>query len=267
MFYNARWYDPSLGRFAQADSIVLGGVQGLDRYAYVNNSPMNYVDPSGHTPACDDGDWDGCYSSGTGNRGTTGSSGNNSGNDNSNPTLGGGLGLNEHADVISDLLTGMPTNENMCRFVFSGSGAGNMCSAGYYSGMFDPYNPYSAPALLQNVPIIFWEPDSVNWGDVSIDVIGIGADLYPPGQPYAISLEIAGAGLNGVNLSLSTIEVDNYLHGRQPSVDSIGFALDIFSIPPEIGIYASVAGLGYDLTKGFNIYYLQTFYGPPQPQK
>lgn len=48
MFYNARWYDPALGRFAQADSIVPPGVQGLDSYAYVNNSPMNYVDPSGH---------------------------------------------------------------------------------------------------------------------------------------------------------------------------------------------------------------------------
>jgi RHS repeat-associated protein len=49
MFYNARWYDPALGRFAQADSIVPGGVQGLDRYAYVNNSPVVYVDPSGHS--------------------------------------------------------------------------------------------------------------------------------------------------------------------------------------------------------------------------
>ena len=48
MFYNARWYDPALGRMAQADTIVPGGVQGLDRYAYVNNSPINYVDPSGH---------------------------------------------------------------------------------------------------------------------------------------------------------------------------------------------------------------------------
>jgi len=30
MFYNARWLDVSLGRFAQADSIVPPGVQGLD---------------------------------------------------------------------------------------------------------------------------------------------------------------------------------------------------------------------------------------------
>ncbi len=48
MFYNARWYDPTLGRFAQADTLVPGGVQGLDRYAYVNNAPINYVDPTGH---------------------------------------------------------------------------------------------------------------------------------------------------------------------------------------------------------------------------
>jgi len=50
MFYNARWYDSQLGRFAQADSIVPGGVQGYDRYAYVNNNPVMYTDPTGHNP-------------------------------------------------------------------------------------------------------------------------------------------------------------------------------------------------------------------------
>jgi RHS repeat-associated protein len=48
MFYNARWYDPALGRFAQADSIVPAGVQGYDRYAYVANNPVKNIDPSGH---------------------------------------------------------------------------------------------------------------------------------------------------------------------------------------------------------------------------
>jgi len=50
MFYNARMYDPALGRFTSADSIIPGGAQGLDRYAYVNNSPVNFTDPSGHEP-------------------------------------------------------------------------------------------------------------------------------------------------------------------------------------------------------------------------
>jgi RHS repeat-associated protein len=48
MFYNARWYDSTTGRFAQADTVVSGGVQGLDRYAYVGNNPVRYTDPSGH---------------------------------------------------------------------------------------------------------------------------------------------------------------------------------------------------------------------------
>jgi RHS repeat-associated protein len=51
-FYNARWYDSSLGRFAQADTIVPPGVQGYDRYAYVGNNPILYDDPSGHCGWC-----------------------------------------------------------------------------------------------------------------------------------------------------------------------------------------------------------------------
>ncbi len=53
LFYNARWVDPVLGRFAQADSIVPDGVQGLDRYAYGLNNPVRYNDPSGHWPIPD----------------------------------------------------------------------------------------------------------------------------------------------------------------------------------------------------------------------
>jgi len=56
MYYNARWYDSQLGRFAQADTIVPGGVQGYDRYAYVNNNPLRYTDPSGHSVDCGLGD-------------------------------------------------------------------------------------------------------------------------------------------------------------------------------------------------------------------
>jgi RHS repeat-associated protein len=55
MFYNARWYDPALGRFTQADSIIPQGqgVQAWDRYAYANNNPLRYTDPSGHKVTCD----------------------------------------------------------------------------------------------------------------------------------------------------------------------------------------------------------------------
>jgi RHS repeat-associated protein len=40
-FYNARYYDPALGRFVQADTIVPSPAdpQSLNRYSYVNNNP------------------------------------------------------------------------------------------------------------------------------------------------------------------------------------------------------------------------------------
>jgi RHS repeat-associated protein len=50
MFYHARYYAPSLGRFIQADTIVPepGNPQSINRYSYVHNNPLRYTDPSGH---------------------------------------------------------------------------------------------------------------------------------------------------------------------------------------------------------------------------
>jgi RHS repeat-associated protein len=74
LFYNARYYDPAIGRFRSADTIVPGSTalttwpsdsaarsawqgegssgpsnpQDLNRYSYVNNNPVTNVDPTGH---------------------------------------------------------------------------------------------------------------------------------------------------------------------------------------------------------------------------
>ena len=54
-FYGSRWYDTSLGRWAQPDSIIPNPYdsQSWDRYAYVNNNPVRYKDPGGHIPVCE----------------------------------------------------------------------------------------------------------------------------------------------------------------------------------------------------------------------
>ena len=46
----ARQYDPALGRFLQADTIVPdpGNPQSLNRYSYTLGNPLRYTDPSGH---------------------------------------------------------------------------------------------------------------------------------------------------------------------------------------------------------------------------
>ncbi len=51
-FYNARWYDAQLGRFTQADTLVPnpGNPQDLNRFSYVRNNPIQYLDPTGNVP-------------------------------------------------------------------------------------------------------------------------------------------------------------------------------------------------------------------------
>jgi RHS repeat-associated protein len=51
-YYNARYYDPELGRFVQADSTIPSArdPQAFNRYSYVVNNPLKYVDPSGNLP-------------------------------------------------------------------------------------------------------------------------------------------------------------------------------------------------------------------------
>jgi len=63
-----------------ADTIVPepGSSQAYDRYAYSNNNPINYNDPSGHR-ICDDGDADGKCDNLPGGGGGGGSSGGGSG--------------------------------------------------------------------------------------------------------------------------------------------------------------------------------------------
>ena len=49
-YYNARWYDPALGRFISADTLVPSpsNPQDFNRYSYVRNNPLRFTDPTGH---------------------------------------------------------------------------------------------------------------------------------------------------------------------------------------------------------------------------
>jgi RHS repeat-associated protein len=50
-YYGSRFYDPSAGQFASADTVLPGAGYdplGLSRYAYVEGNPVTRTDPSGH---------------------------------------------------------------------------------------------------------------------------------------------------------------------------------------------------------------------------
>ena len=52
-YLQSRYYDPEVGRFLSADSIEYldpETINGLNLYAYCNNNPVMYVDPTGHAP-------------------------------------------------------------------------------------------------------------------------------------------------------------------------------------------------------------------------
>jgi len=55
-FYGARYYDPELARFIQADDIIsdLDNPQTYNRYSYALNNPLRYIDPTGHEAEEDD---------------------------------------------------------------------------------------------------------------------------------------------------------------------------------------------------------------------
>ncbi|HSL87309.1 MAG TPA: RHS repeat-associated core domain-containing protein, partial [Bacteroidales bacterium] len=48
--YNARYYDPHIGKFISADTLVPdpAAPQAFNRYAYVLGNPLRYSDPTGH---------------------------------------------------------------------------------------------------------------------------------------------------------------------------------------------------------------------------
>ncbi len=48
-YYNARYYDPGIGRFISPDRLIpeMSNPQAFNRYAYVYNNPLRYTDPNG----------------------------------------------------------------------------------------------------------------------------------------------------------------------------------------------------------------------------
>jgi RHS repeat-associated protein len=55
-YYNARYYDPTIGCFISSDTIIPNpsNPQSFNRYSYCLNNPLKYTDPSGQSYQLDE---------------------------------------------------------------------------------------------------------------------------------------------------------------------------------------------------------------------
>jgi RHS repeat-associated protein len=59
-YYRARYYNSSIGRFLRIDPVpgAIAMPQSLNPYPYVQNNPLNFIDPFGLTPECREKAWE-----------------------------------------------------------------------------------------------------------------------------------------------------------------------------------------------------------------
>jgi RHS repeat-associated protein len=76
-YFQARYYDPQMCRFISPDSVegLLLNPQSFNRYTYVYNNPLNYIDPTGQYADEDGGGDDGGDEGGDGDGGAGGNGG------------------------------------------------------------------------------------------------------------------------------------------------------------------------------------------------
>jgi RHS repeat-associated protein len=284
-FYNARYLDPQLGRFTQADTIVPepGDPQALNRYAYGLNNPLRYTDPTGMfsedeimaylgVSTWDDvlamfgeggvmaGAWGFLEVLRQAELGTPVSM-----------WFDAGSGFN----ASQPNMMGMFSEQNGA-LVFSGafldwSGAGGSWSigglaavtastllpatgqyqvgrSGGYIGAGSPYNH------------VGFDLHKVNWQDVQIGLWAASSDI---GGAVAVAgaasldplLAQFGAlwwvGANAANWYSLAATVADWQRGNATAVDlSVSAVTTVFGTIPVTGLYFDVIGIGYDVSKG-----------------
>ena len=258
-YYGARYYDPAIGRFITADSIVQdpGDPQSFNRYSYVRNNPLRYVDPTGHDCECYEYDDDTgecidleCDPSGT--NGGGGGVGNGSG--------GGGGGNGGSSDWNSS---------------GSGGAAGDSGSSGYYGygGGYD----WIGSGATDNIPEQTYNSCGegnyysgfLNVGGISINPGGINIDVgYGLGFPSSGSSGISFGGLaqgggnspasgvgNSAGVTYNPSKID-WVETTLAGISSISALVALAPAAPPLvrGIAGFLGGASTISSVGYSIY-------------
>jgi len=275
--YVARRYDPLLGRFIQADTIVPSpqSPQSLNRYAYVLNAPLRFTDPTGHfsreeiVQYLGVSDWAqvlAYFEAGGRLEGrwgwlavlrqaelgwTVGMWSDCLGILQQPPDIAmafmerdGGLWL--YADTAGT------------RIEMSALGAGALVGAGGAYAIDGYYYGVSEKVLHPT-----YDPGRVDWTGIGIDALGIAADL--------LSLGVAGRLVNGTKAGWTMTRVGDALGGfadagglgrdlprwvmtepKRVDAAAFGLALDVAGVFPGLGvIWPDAIGIVLGVTEGY----------------
>ena len=244
MLHPMRFCDPYLTRFLQPDSIIPDeyNPQSLNRYSYVNNSPINYTDPTGHWRVEDTGSKSGC------------SDPKYCKNGNPNPTKYWKVSVEEairERHVSLEGTTATLQREGFWIRKLQNAGKCPLSCVGDAKELMYYYD------YNERFTVTDFDPKKINVGNVLLDAIGIPLGFVGVGgNPFKIgnnSLKI----LQDVGLADSGL---SFIRAHEQN-DKLGQLLAAGSALPQIGGFVSVGALGADLMKGW----YQHEYVPPIP--
>jgi RHS repeat-associated protein len=248
MDYRARFYDGSLGRFLQPDSIVpsVGIPQSFNRYSYVLNSPTNLNDPTGHSPICTAAVIDGVCQHWAG---LTGSN---------------------YAAGFKDM------NEEQAQTKMKATKQIGSRDAGIKRNMYikniisNVQNLPLLPLQLQNPSTpppgwypqkMVWNPNNVDWIDIGINTAGIVGDLgfasIAAGDPFGPEIWLATEGLEIIGISRDANATSNgdFSGITYDGISSaVTTALKLKNAPdliPVVGFFFNVRNIIQDLIGGY----------------
>ena len=238
MFFNARFYDPALGRFAQADTLIpvaSQGVQAWDRYVGMNNNPVRYNDPSGHDVGCYGQDGSRCKAPLPVEPPVV-------------PTRSPTPYVYRPTTVYG---TQTPASYTQTPTVTASQSASstpvnNPSPTPSIDSPKEPKpNPIAPGTKKQLVPKLGFKPANPDWVDVGIDLFGIVGDvaaIYAPGPGTFVD-----AVATGVEIVGTTKHFDDFEIGEgsilDVNFDASGLIIDSFRIPPGYGSIFSTIDL------------------------
>jgi len=277
-YYGARYYDAAIGRFVQADSIVPqpGNPQALNRYSYVYNNPLRFIDPTGMFSEeellswgitqeqidawkKDYPDWWAIIAAAQLYDQITALYPYTSGNP--RPVQGYFMLLPETWKAQQRLVIGNCKGCAKWSYQlesFRGQnkdyGLWRFAASGRYESVFTPKTFLSqgppGATIRPRSPGIYFDPDDVDWVDVGFDVAGI-ATLGA--TKWAKSPKVV-AEAKSMNILLGQYQFGKHATEAvlgQPDVFSL--SLDLFGMLPPTSLPASILSLMSDIGKGVTI--------------